>query len=538
MIIKQSLMLGILLYCCYKAHPYRYDSDYLIPLYFLWFVTAGSTLNWLRVLCTNIPNIIKQLWVKKAKGNKGRARLASKKEIRGAHSNSKHAYIIGLQATKLIKFTIESCGMVLSPAGGGKTRDFVIPNLLCNPTNMIVADLKGTLAVITASARQKKLGHKVYCLNPSGRFAERLPPAARYNPLQVIINDWLNSERHRYLLDDIRKISLQLLPEPSQMGDNTFWRNGSRKLINFAILYLVTQFNSVTLAQVLDFLSEMDEIETTIYIAKNSEILNGDLARLASDLEGKLSGGKREQMESFREGALQVLEPFSSSGALAESTSTSDFIFSDLRRDKATVYIICDPTQAEVYESWIGLIMTSAISELIREEQGHNVGLMLDEITNFKVANLPKLMTSLREFKVHMWLIIQELEQFSEVYGRAAKDTLMSQTEEKIFHGSASQSTRELISKMVGDESYRETNYNVGRSLQDPVQRSVSEQARRIIFPDEVGVMSDIIVMKRGLLAFILERVGYHQIHPLRKWAKPNPYHGNKPYRGKVKVRL
>lgn len=450
----------------------------------------------------------------------------------------KRGYLAGLFGKVPIWLPLESSGLVLSPAGGGKTVGFVIPALMSNSTNMIAADLKGTLAAITRRHRQKKFGHKIFTLNPAGRFGDILGPGSRFNPLKILEKNWADAKRFRFLISDAQMLAKQLLPEPVKESNNTFFRNGSRKLLVFAFVYLVITTGKVTLSAALRLLSDMGEISSALYAASVDDRLDGDLARMANDILGKMSEGSSEQLESFREGALQVLEPFAPSGVLADATDDSDFDFADLRRMNATVYIICDPTQMEAFASWLGLVMEAAKTELIRNTDGKEVTLMIDEATNFKFATLPALLTSAREFKLCIWLVAQELEQWAHVYGREALETLLSQTEVKIIHGSRSYKTCHLVSNMLGDYSLYTTSYNKGTSVFGPIGVSESETGRKMLTPDEVARCEQAIVFAGNNPPMLLDKIGYHEVHPWWKQADPNPLFGKKKYKGRLRLWL
>ena len=537
-IFTQAFLLGAFIYASIWLEPYRYHPDYLLVVWFVWGLTILLAARFAISLLALMPNILRQLISKKTKGLKGTASWLTEVKAKKEKLFKKTGYLAGKLGKHAVWVTIESCGLVLSPAGGGKTRDFVIPALFTDRGNMIVADLKGTLAAITARVRRKTFKHKTYFLNPANRFGKILGPSARFNPLQLLNENWIKEARRAFLMSDARMLALQLLPDPKGAETNVFFRNGSRKLLVFAFVYLAVTTSKATLSGALNLLSDMTQLTNALYKSASDDRLNGELIRMANDLLGKLNDGRPEQLESFREGALQVLEPYSSSGVLADATSASDFKFSDLRKIKGTVYIICDPTQMAAFASWLGLVMESAKTELIREAQGKPVTFMIDEATNFKFASLPSLLTSAREFNLRLWVIVQELEQWAHVYGREALDTLLSQTEVKIIHGSRSQKTCELVSNMLGEYSVNQTNYNKGGSILDPVTRSVSEVGRKLMTTDEVRKFEKAIVFVRNLPPMALEKVGYHQVFPLCFWADPNPLFGKKRYLGWIKLWL
>lgn len=537
-IFAQAFVLGCFAYASLWLRLYQHYPDYLLFVWFIWGLTALLALSFTFSLLGTLPNILRQLLSRKTKGLKGTASWMTKAAARKAKMFKRRGYLAGKLAGEAVWVTIESCGLVLSPAGGGKTRDFVIPALLADRGNMIVADLKGTLAAITARIRRRKFKHKTFFLNPANRFGKILGKSARFNPLQLLNENWINEARRVFLMSDAWMLALQLLPEPKEAGQNDFFRKGSRKLLVFAFVYLAVTTSKATLSSALNLLSDMNQLTNALYKSASDDRLDGELIRMANDLLSKLQDGRPEQLESFREGALQVLEPYSSSGVLADATSSSDFKFSDLRKIKGTVYIICDPTQMAAFASWLGLVMESAKTELIREANGKPVTFMIDEATNFKFASLPALLTSAREFNMRLWVIVQELEQWAHVYGREALDTLMSQTEVKIIHGSRSFKTCQLVSNMLGEYSVQQTNFNKGKSIFDPVNRTMSEIGRKLLTPDEVARFEKAIVFVRNLPPMALEKVGYHQVFPWVFWADPNPLFGKGRYWGWIKLWL
>ncbi|WP_290843878.1 type IV secretory system conjugative DNA transfer family protein [Henriciella sp.] len=523
-----------LVYISVLAYPMRYDPDFYFIPYCLWLGTAFIGLEILGKILKYALRFRRQIQVRKAKGNKGTAHWAGARLIRRL-SKRKTGLFCGVSHGKGVFLPFETSAMVLAGSGAGKTVGTVIPELLHNPLGMLVTDLKGSLACITARHRRK---NKTYFLNPGELFKDSLGPSARFNPLTSLIKNWSEPTRHKHLVADAKKLALQLVKEPAAPGENSFFREGSRKLLVFSMLYLVTQFGTVTLSQTLSLLRDIDRLEAAFYAAQATSVLSGDLSGMAKDLTRKIENGDSRQFESFREGALQVLEPYSASGVLAAATEHSDFDMEELKTGKVTVYIICDPTQQDTFAEWIALVTEAASSELIRSADRTPVVFLLDEATNFKIASLPKLLTSVREFGIRIIVVLQELEQWAHVYGRESLETLLSQTELKIFHGTGSQKARELISKMLGSSSLREESYSTGRNLFSPVSSTVSEVAKPILTPEQVGQFSRSIVFYRNNPPMQLDKVGYHEVTPWRSQAQANPYFGKKKYKGRVKLRL
>lgn len=500
----------------------------------------------LGILFFVIPQSIRYWWINRPKGRAGTARWAKRKELKKHEFfKKKSRFFVGGYKGRAVFTDVESSALFLSAAGGGKSTGFVIPSLLHNEDSMIVPDLKGTLACMSAGHRKMKFNHDTIFLNPAHINTDLLGVSHRYNPLQIVVDAWTDEHLHSFVMSDVRAIAKQLAPEVDDGGRNLYWRAGTRKLIRFGCLHGVIITNSPTLSYVHSLLSDPEHLLATLEEAKSHTALNGDFARLAKDILRKVEDGNSEHIESFREGALQALDVFEPSGVLAESTSTCDFRFSELKAGKSgfftrkprrkTVYIIADPTRTEDFAPWIGLISWCALTELIRAGRKNRVVFLCDEASNFRINNLPSFLTLAREYNIVMWIILQELEEWARVYGDKALSTLLSQTEVKLFTRSTDQRTCELISSMLGEKSIMAKSYNLGVSFFDPVTRSLGETGRKLMTPDEVRHTENLILFKSGMHPVLLDKAGYHEIHPWRTQAGINPLFGKK-FKGKRKL--
>ncbi len=471
---------------------------------------------------------------------KGSAAWAGSKEIKAAGLYDPTGMFLGCDLNgKPLFFEGETHGLTLAPAGSGKTVSLTIP-ALCHVQHSIVAfDFKGTVACMTKELRITQHQQDVHCVNPAHLFTEKLGIPARYNPMQILLDNWANPQRHKDLIADAQDMALQLYPDPASQGENQYWRQGSRKILVFILVFLVILKGETfaTLSHALRLLRNGHMIKEACYAAACSEVLDGELADMATDLLTKLEAQDTRQVESFLEGAIQCMQAFAPSGWLAESTSTCDFRFKDLKDKPTTVYLIADPTKMKVFAPWLGLMGWAAITELTRCHNTKKVMFLLDEATNFKIANLPNALTGLREFGICVWFVIQELEEYSRVYGREALETLLSQTEVKQIFGVQSQKTADLVSRMLGEHTVKSPSFNLGHYTTDPVQHSVGEHSRRLLNPDEVRRFADTILFIRNHAPIHALKVGYHEVNPWMKWVDENPLFCSK-LKGKTRIRL
>lgn len=513
--------------------------QFYIPALLAAYAAFHSIMIYLRINAFVMNQLLRRKAFQKTT-SKGSAGWAEPKELQKAGLYDTRGVFLGAdQRGKPLFFDGEGHGLVLSPAGGGKTISFCVPNLLHLDLPMIVTDLKGTLACITKKTREKIFKQKVYCINPAQLFTDILGKPARYNPLQILLDAWIAGQ-FKDIIADARAIALQLLPEPKNAGENAYFRAGSRKLIVFCIVYLVTrdQPEKTTLCEVLHLIRNEKALIDAFYIASCSDILDGELADMANDLLAKFTADdNKRQTESFREGACQVLEVFSPSGHLADSIGACDFRFKDLKIKAATVYIVADPSRIEIFRPWIGLICWAAITELTRAQNNKRVMILLDEASNFYINNISNNLTALREYGLRIYFVLQELEEYARIYGKEALETLLSQTAVKLFMKVQSYNTAELISKLLGERTIKLEQFNLGNTMLDPAQRSVAEAPRRLLLPDEVRQFADTILFIKALPPIWAKKLGYHEVSPWKTWAGINPLHGKR-FKGKTKLTL
>ena len=531
---QPSLVLVCVLTCVFAWAAWKswaFQQAFPFLPYLLGFIALAGGFQTINLSLLRLHNYLLRREAMAQTDVKGTASWATKKELKAAGLYQPDGLFLGCDLDgRPIFFDGETHGLTLAPAGSGKTVAFTIPALCHSPLPIIAADFKGTLSVMTKALREKQHKQEVFCINPAKLYRDKLGAPACYNPMWIVLDDWVNAERRQDLVADGQAMALQLYPEPPTKGENSFWRNGSRKILVFAIIFLITQYDAdkASLSEVLRLLRNVKELINACRLVMHADILNGELADMAADLHFKLTAQDTRQVESFLEGAIQTLLAFAPSGWLAQSTNTCDVRFKDLKEEAATIYLIADPTKGAVFAPWLGLMGWAAITELTRCQTTDPVLILLDEATNFKIHNLPHTLTGLREFGIRVWFVIQELEEYARVYGREALETLLSQTEVKQIFGVQNQKTAELVSRMLGELTVKSANYNLGTYMNDPVTQSVNDQIRRLLTPDEVRRFGDTILFIRNLPPVHALKRGYHQVKPWSDWVAANPLFGSK----------
>ena len=119
--------------------------------------------------------------------------------------------------------------LIIGPTGGGKTRNYVVPNLLSSKESFIAADTKGSLRRQVGGILERQ-GFRVLELD----FTNLLYSPWGYNPLRFIRWD---SERKRWNEQDIITVAAALVPVTSRT--DPFWdlsaRNYAEALIGYTL---------------------------------------------------------------------------------------------------------------------------------------------------------------------------------------------------------------------------------------------------------------------------------------------------------------
>jgi type IV secretion system protein VirD4 len=471
----------------------------------------------------------------------GSARFAEMADIKRAKLHDNHGLWIGLFGNEVLRFENETHTLVISPAGGGKTVYLVVPQLALVNMPMLVTDMKGELTAITARWRQQVMGHRVRVLNPPSVWHQ---PTDTYNPCDLVLDDLLTDPRDALL--DAKSIALQLVPEPPRTDVNAFFRQGARDIISFTILALALRYpEDCHLPEAQRIVTNPNAFRNLCEEMKDGQGgVEGDVANMAHQHIAALEGTPRE-FQSFKNNAAQALGPFAPSGRIAEFCKTSSFRFRELKTGDqdgkpVTIYNCCDMTRLAQFAPWTGLLNWAAMTELQRCQVRQQVLILMDEASNFTIADLPKYLTALRGYGISVFLVFQEHSEIERAYGKEAAATFWSQSDLIIGFGIKSQETAERFSKLAGVRTIESKNFNLGRDAGDTIGQSQSYAKRELITPDEIRAAdaSQMFVFIKNMPIIQAERCGYHEIEPIRSHVDPNPLHGGQPFLGNARVRI
>jgi type IV secretion system protein VirD4 len=427
--------------------------------------------------------------------------------------------------------------LTVAPARQGKGVSVVVPNLLHWQGSVFVTDPKGELAAMTASHRRERFGHKVHIINPWGLHGL---PKARFNPLQILLDDARDESRRRDIMDDARAIALQLLPEPDDQK-NRYFRDGSRKILIALMLHFATrgQPGTCTMVEVWRTVQNIGRLKVTIAEMAQSTALNYTILDLAEDLNHTIAGNP-DQFADFRQGASEAVGIFDPVSWLGDSVAASDFSFEDLKRGRVSVYLVIPQERIETHGKWLGILARQAITAATRERSTDPVLFLLDEFANMgRLSGLGESLTGLPGLGVRVWAIVQELADLRRVYGKELTDTILSQAEVKQFFAVQNNDLARQLSATLGTRTVKTMNYSLGQREDDEITPSVGETGQPLLSADEIRRLQPgkQLILYQHAPPILCDRVAYWEVEPWRQWAEPNPIEGAPPS-GRVRLTL
>jgi type IV secretion system protein VirD4 len=422
--------------------------------------------------------------------------------------------------------------LTVAPTGAGKTRDVLVAAPLEYLGSCIVIDPKGQLAAITGKHRER-MGQRVIVLNPFDILREFLGPSARFNPMAAL-DPSLDS-----FGTDCDNIADPIIVHDAGGRDN-HWNESAHGLIAALIGHLaanITDPNSKNLATVRQILRRPALLQEHAKAAQdgNDEMVAEELDAFC-DLSNAPNKGELSSIIS----TAKTQTKFLGTKAISENVSGSDFRFRELKERPTTVYLTLPTRYLATCSKWFRLVVAAALDDLLREETGVPVLVLLDEFYQLgRLKIIQNAMSLARGYGLQLWPILQDLTQLQEHYEKSW-ETFLGNAGVRQFFAPRENTTAEYVSKLCGETTIsvtsqsKGTSENSGHGFFDVTTgksegTSTSVIQRRLLLPQEVCQLADdqfLLFADKGSKAVIRGyRLPYWEIPELQGKYSPDPYH-------------
>ena len=406
--------------------------------------------------------------------------------------------------------------LVIGGSGSGKTRFFVLANLLQCHSSYIVTDPKGDLVLRTGSLLQKK-GYKIRILNTIN-FSKSM----RYNPFAYVHNE-------KDILKLVNTLILNTKGE-GQSGD-PFWEKAETLLLTALIGYMYYHMlpEEQTFSKLLQMLNLMEVREDDEDFKNPVDLLfqqaekenPGDFA-VRQYKKYTLSAGKTAKSILVSVGAR--LAPFDIQ-ELRSLTSSDELCLDEIGDRKTALFIIMSDTDSTF--NFLISLCYSQLFNLLCEKADESPGsrlkvhvrCLIDEMANIgKIPNLEKLIATIRSREISACLILQAQSQLKANYKDNA-ETIVGNCDSVLFLGGKERTTLKELTEALGRETI--DTYNTGESRGREVSHSLNYQklGKELMSVDELATLDGgkCILQLRGVRPFLSDKYDVTK-HPWYKY--------------------
>ena len=387
--------------------------------------------------------------------------------------------------------------MVVGGSGAGKTRNYVMPNILQKNTSFVIIDTKGEILRSTGHLLENDYEIRVLDLL-------HMEKSFGYNAFK-----YLHSEPD--VLKLVANIIRNTTPRGSQASD-PFWERAEQALMSALILYLLEAAppyeQCFPMLMELIMIAEAREEDET-YVS----ILDVLFERLADSNPNSLAV---KQYSIFKLSAARTSKSILVSlGVRLEKlnlpqmfslTSQDELDFRSIGLKKVALFALI-PDNDSSLNFLIGMMFTQLFQELYRladsECDGRlpvHVHVLADEFANIALPNeFDKILSTMRSREISISIILQNMAQLKSLYEKNW-ESLAGNCDEFLYLGSNELSTHEYVSKLIGKQTLDTNTY--GRSKGHNAHYSTNWQitGRDLLTCKGVKSTSTLNIMRLGRL--------------------------------------
>ncbi|MCZ2498393.1 TraM recognition domain-containing protein [Xylophilus sp. Kf1] len=406
----------------------------------------------------------------------------------GMFKPATNGILVGKFKGRLLRLPGQQFVILAAPTRSGKGVGIVIPNLLEYEESVVVLDIKQENYELTSGWRAQQ-GQEVFLFNP---FAEDRK-THRWNPLTYVSTD------PTFRVSDLMSIAAMLYPEGA--AEQKFWVSQARNAFMAFALYLFEKWDADgvnhvpeqvrtarTLGQIYqlssgngtDMRKFYEELAAAPFLSSNAKSAFSNLLSQAAETFASILGTFKEPLNAWINPVLDA------------ATSGDDFLLTNVRKKKMTIYIGIQPDKLAESRLIVNLFFSQLINVNTKELPQNNPQLkyqcllLMDEFTSIgKVEIIAHAVSYMAGYNLRLLPIIQSMAQLDATYGKEVARTLITNHALQIIYAPREQQDANDYSDMLGYTTVRKQNVTRGRET----SRSESEERRALMLPQELKAM-------------------------------------------------
>ena len=351
--------------------------------------------------------------------------------------------------------------LIIGPTGGGKTRSYVLPNLLNSRESFAVTDTKGSLRRQVGGILERR-GFRVLELD----FTDVLHSPWGYNPLRYIRWD---SERECWNEQDIITVAAALVPVTSRT--DPFWdlsaRNYAEALIGYTLDNLPREEH--TLVSVAKLFAEAETGVLDELMREYCTICPDSFA--AMRWKGLQGGRKADKTYSSILAILsQKLSNYSFGGVQQLFTNQNQIDFAAISQEPTAVFLRVSDSDFSL-ANLTSVFYTQALQMLINEADSRPdnrlqipVRLYLDDFSNLIIPDMDKTISIIRSREISVSIALQSVTQLEGLYGHDKAMTIIDNCDHLLYLGGQSVETARFIGAKANKPASAILNLPLGKA--------------------------------------------------------------------------
>lgn len=336
---------------------------------------------------------------------------------------------------KIIWDKNESHMLTIAPTGAGKGRGNIIPTCLKYKGSLIVLDVKGEAARVTAKTRAKF--SQVYIIDP---FKKVTDSPAKFNPFDMLV-DTSSQEQNGIM------IAKALQPQDGTVRDDAYWDNTSHQLLSAICIHALTTDKSFS--KMRSLICSDDVAYKLAVMLDTKEIKN----KLAADLISNFLSVTEVTRSCTLSCAQQHLAILGTSKVLDSLDGPTSFSINDLVEGKpVTLYFVIPPNKLAAYSTLLRVWFTSLLQLFTEREKRPKLAtlFLIDECANLgRIDGLVTAITLLRSYGIRLWLFFQSLGQMKTAY-KLEWSTILDNCDSIQAYGFKHYPTAKEMSEIIG----------------------------------------------------------------------------------------
>ncbi|WP_375458492.1 type IV secretory system conjugative DNA transfer family protein [uncultured Enterovirga sp.] len=438
----------------------------------------------------------------------GSARFGTLLEAAKQGLTGKQGIVLGKLGGATIRSDEPAHILVVGPSRSGKGTGFVLPNGYLWQGSAVFFDPKRENFEALANHR-RAMGNQVFMFSPGSNDTHR------YNPLDFVRRD----ER---MATDCLVVASFVIPEKA---DDT-WAGAGRLLLSALIGYVLSS-PLIAGAQHMRAVARMTTTGKDISSVLRA-IVRTEREHLPTWVADSFNQYIALEPETRNSAMFNVNMAMSlwNNGLISAATETSDFDIRELRRRPMTIFIGCTIAELAIFRPLIRILFQQIhdlmMVRLPGPDEPHQVLLMLDEFYHVgRMDSLISKITISAGYGFRMAIVMQDIAQLDELYGKNTRITTVSGSQIKLFIQINDLETSEFVSEMLGETTqvYKTPVVRPGQGIFAPRGWAPHYTPRPLRSPLELREMSArlSILMVKNSRSFELTKIRHYRDQPYRK---------------------